>query len=555
MAQPDPPLKTGGELVAKALAANGVRHIYCVPGESYLAVLDALYDVDEIAVTVCRQEGGAAMMAQAHGKLTGQPGICMVTRGPGATNAASGVHVAAQDSTPMILLVGQVARGDQEREAFQEIDYRAMFGTIAKWVAQIDDAARVPEFIARAFATATGGRPGPVVLALPEDMLRDRVAERSIQPVTPLVQYPGADQIDDMAQMLEQAKRPLAILGHAGWSAEAIADFRRFAESWSLPVAAAFRAQDTFNNDHQNYAGDVGIAINPALARRVREADVLLVVGARLGEMTTSGFTLLDIPLPRQKLIHVHPGAEELGRIYQPALAINATLPAFASMAARHPAPGKVTWSDETKAARADFIAWTQPVPMPGPVQMCAVMAQLRARLPDDAIVCNGAGNYAGWLHRFYRYREWGGQLAPTSGSMGYGLPGAIAAARAAPSRTVVAFAGDGCAMMTIQELATAVQYQLKLVLIVVNNAMLGTIRMHQEKNYPGRVIATGLTNPDFAALAEAFGVDGQTVRATDEFAPALDRALGVDGPALIEIHIDPQAISTTTTLSALRAG
>ncbi|MHA1524911.1 MAG: thiamine pyrophosphate-binding protein [Alphaproteobacteria bacterium] len=547
-----PPLKTGGELVVKALGANGVHHIFCVPGESYLAVLDALYDT-QIAITVCRQEGGAAMMADAYGKMTGRPGICMVTRGPGAANAAAGVHVAAQDSTPMILFVGQVARGDLEREAFQEIDYRAMFGSIVKWVAQIDDAGRVPEFVARAFATATGGRPGPVVLALPEDMLRDHVVEPQIQPVTPLVQHPGADQIEAMAKMLARAKRPLVILGPSGWTPEAIADLRQFAQSWNLPVAVAFRAQDTFDNDHDNYVGDVGIAINPALANRVREADVLLVVGARLGEMTTSGFTLLDIPVPRQKLIHVHPGAEELGRIYQPSLAINASLPAFATLVAQRPAPGKIAWESETRAARAQFIAWTQPIPMPGPVQLCEIMTQLRARLADDAIVCNGAGNYAGWLHRFFRYRTWRSQLAPTSGSMGYGLPAAVAAARLAPQRTVVALAGDGCAMMTIQELATAVQYQAKLVLIVVNNAMLGTIRMHQEKNYPGRVVATDLTNPDFAALARAFGAHGETVRATNEFAPALERALKADGPALIEIHIDRQAITPSSTLSALR--
>ncbi|MFV2092734.1 MAG: thiamine pyrophosphate-binding protein, partial [Hyphomicrobiales bacterium] len=465
----NPTAKSGGELVVEALAANGVTDIFCVPGESYLPVLDALYDVDQIRVTVCRQEGGAAMMADACGKLTGQPGICMVTRGPGACNAASGVHVAAQDSTPMLLLIGQVARTDLEREAFQEIDYRAMFGSIAKWVAQIDDAARVPEFIARAFATATGGRPGPVVLALPEDMLRDRVAAPSIQPVIPVVQHPGAGQIEAMAELLGNSKRPLVILGQSGWTAPAIADIRRFAENWQLPVAVSFRAQDTFDNDHENYAGDVGIAINPALARRVREADVLLVVGARMGEMTTSGFTLLDIPVPRQQLIHVHPGAPELGRIYQPALGINASLPAFAAMAAGCPVPGKPAWGGQTSAARSEFLEWTRPVAMPGPVQMCDVISHLRHRLPDDAIVCNGAGNYAGWLHRFSRYRGWRTQLAPTSGSMGYGLPAAVAAARIAPERTVVALAGDGCAMMTIQELATAVQYQLQLVLIVVN--------------------------------------------------------------------------------------
>lgn len=494
-----PNLRSGGQLLVDCLETHGVDHLYCVPGESYLAVLDALHDSQKINVTVCRQEGGAAMMADAYGKLTGRPGICFVTRGPGATNASPGVHIAAQDSTPMILFIGQVARGDFEREAFQEIDYRKLYGPVVKWAAQIDQAERIPEMVTRAFYTATSGRPGPVVLALPEDMLRDLV------------------------------------------------------EAWDLPVAAVFRRQDCFDNSHQNYIGDVGIGVNPKLAQRVKEADLLLVIGARLGEMTTSGYTLIDIPRPKQKLVHIYSGAEELGRVYQPTLAINASIgPALRALAEVKP-DQEPRWREQRQRAREDYLAWTTPPAVPGDVQMGEIMTWLRERLPPESILCNGAGNYTAWVHRFYRYRNCSTQLAPTSGSMGYGTPAAVAAKRLFPERPVVAFAGDGCFLMNGQEFATAVQYELPIIVIVVNNGMYGTIRMHQERDYPGRISATELKNPDFAALAKAYGGHGETVTSTDDFAPAFERAWESGKPAIIELQVDPEAITPAKTLSAIR--
>ncbi|HLB79782.1 MAG TPA: thiamine pyrophosphate-binding protein [Dongiaceae bacterium] len=546
--------RTGAQVLVDALRIHGVDLAFCVPGESYLAVLDALYDARQsIRLISCRQEGGAANMAEAHGKLTGRPGICFVTRGPGAANAAIGVHTAFQDSTPMILFVGQVARGQVEREAFQEVDFRRMFGPLTKWVAEIDDAARIPELVSQAFHRAVAGRPGPVVLALPEDMLTDRVTVADAGPYKTVRPHPGAADLAAMRGLIAAAKRPFLIVGGGGWTAQAADDIVAFAAAFDLPAGAAFRCQDLFDNTHANYVGDVGIGINPALARRIRDSDLLLVVGARLGEMTTGGYTLVEVPRPRQTLVHVHAGAEELGRVYQADLPINSGMASFAA-AARALAPiAPAPWRDWTLGARADYLANLEAPRHPGHLQMGEVMAYLRERLPADAIVTNGAGNYTGWVHRFYQYRRFRTQLAPTSGAMGYGLPAAIAAKAAHPDRAVVCFTGDGCFLMTGQELATAVQYGLNIVVLVVNNSMYGTIRMHQEREFPGRVIATDLVNPDFAALARAFGAQGETVERTAEFAPAFERAMAAGRPALIELKLDPEAITTRATLAEIR--
>ena len=550
-----PQTRTGGQILVDQLRLNGVERVFGVPGESYLAVLDALHDTPEIDFVICRQEGGAAMMAEADGKLTGRPGICMVTRGPGATNASAGVHIAYQDSTPMILLIGQVARGMAEREAFQEIDFRRMFGQMAKWVAQIDDPARIPEFVSRAYHTALQGRPGPVVLALPEDMLRERATVPDPRPAAPAMAYPTPESMDRLAALLAAAERPFAILGGGGWSAESCERFRSFAEAYDLPVGTAFRCQDRFDNAHANYAGDVGIGINPALAARIGEADLVLAVGPRLGEATTGGYTLFDVPRPRQTLVHVHPGAEELGRVYQADLPIQAAMATFAEAVSALGPATPVPWASWTRAARADYEESNRPVPCPGAVQMAEIVAWLKDHLPPATIVANGAGNYSGWVHRFYRFRQYGTQLGPTSGSMGYGTPAAVAAKLRHPDRTVVAFAGDGCFLMHGQELATAVQYNANITIIVVNNGMYGTIRMHQERDYPERVSGTALANPDFAALARAYGAFGATVETTEQFAPAFHKAMGHDGPSLIELRIDPEALTPRASLSQIRAG
>ncbi len=547
-------MRTGGQILVDQLAIHGVSHVFCVPGESYLAALDAFHDQQQIRLFACRQEGGAANMAEAFGKLTGKPGICFVTRGPGATNASIGVHTAFQDSTPMILFIGQVARDQVEREAFQEIDFRRMFGPMAKWVAEIDDARRIPELVSQAFHRAVNGRPGPVVIALPEDMLTDRVAAADAGPYKPVQAHPGADQIAQLRGLLAAAKRPFVILGGGGWNAQAVADIKSFAEANNLPVGCSFRCQDLFDNRHRNYAGDVGIGINPALAKRIKDSDLLLVIGARLGEMTTSGYTLIDIPVPKQTLVHVHPGSEELGRVYQATLPINSGMPQIAAaLKAMAPIdPG--SWAAWTEAMRADYLTWTQAPKNAGELQMGEVVGWLNEHLPEDTILCNGAGNYATWLHRFFRYRGFRTQLAPTNGAMGYGFPAAIAAKATEPKRTVVCFAGDGCFLMTGQELATAVQYDLPVITVVVNNGMYGTIRMHQERHYPGRVTATDLVNPDFAALARAYGAHGETVTRTEEFVPAFERSRASGKPALIELKIDPEVLTVSQTLSQIRA-
>jgi acetolactate synthase-1/2/3 large subunit len=539
----------GGKLLVDQLVVHGADTIFSVPGESFLAVLDGLYE-SPIRLITCRQEAGAANMADAYGKLTGRPGIAIVTRGPGATQASVGVHTAFQDSTPMILLVGQVASDQVDREAFQELDYRRMFGEMTKWVAQIDRVDRIPEYIARAFSTACAGRPGPVVVALPEDMLTSETDAADALPFHVVQPYPGAEQLDALRGMLERAERPLAILGGGGWTSRAAQDMRTFLEANAIPAGAAFRRQDSLDNDSPSYAGDVGIGLNPKLAARVRESDLLLVVGPRLGEMTTSDYTLVEPPTPAQPLVHVHPGPEELGRVYRPELPILSGMEYFA--AAVRDLRVEPRWRDWTAAARADYDAWQQHGAMPGTLDLAECIAQLRARVPD-AIVTNGAGNFSAWVHRFWRWHEYPSQLAPTSGAMGYGVPAAVAAKAVHPERSVICFAGDGDFLMSGQELATAAQHDLPILVIVVNNGMYGTIRMHQERHYPGRVVGTELRNPDFAAYARAFGAHGETVTETSQFAGALDRALAAGGSALIELQIDPDAINPRTTLSAIR--
>ena len=547
-------LRTGGQLLVDALKKHGADLAFCVPGESYLAVLDALYDAREaIKLIVCRQEGGAANMAEAYGKLTGKPGICMVTRGPGATNAAVGVHTAFQDSTPMILFVGQVGTDFVEREAFQEVDFRRMYGQMAKWVASIDRAERVPEYLSHAYHCAMAGRKGPVVLALPEDMLTQSVVAADTDPYREVVAHPGAEDIASLRAMLARAQRPLVILGGSGWNANACADIGKFIEANGLPAGCAFRFQDLFDNSHANYVGDIAIGINPKLAQRVKDADLLLVIGARLGEMTTSGYTLLSVPRPAQKLVHVHAGAEELGRVYQGDLLINSGMAQIAAALAAMPPVESGAWSEWTASAHADYLEWTKPKVIPGKLQMWDVVDFLKRRLPADAILTNGAGNYATWLHRYYQHRTFRTQLAPTSGAMGYGVPAAIAAKLVHPERMVVSWNGDGCFLMCGQELATAAQYGANVIFVVVNNGMYGTIRMHQEREYPARVHGTELTNPDFVMLARAYGAHGELVEETSQFAAAFERAVASGKPALIELRLDPQAITPNTTLDALR--
>jgi acetolactate synthase-1/2/3 large subunit len=545
--------RSGAQVLIDQLVIHGVRHVFCVPGESYIAALDAMND-QPIAVTVCRQEGGAAMMAEAVGKATGRPGICFVTRGPGATNASSGLHVARQDSTPMILFVGQIARHMREREAFQELDYRAVFGTIAKWVTEIDDPARIPELVSRAFYTATSGRPGPVVIALPEDMLIEPTVTADAPAFEPIETAPGAGDMDQLRALLARAERPLVIAGGSRWSAEAGAALQRFAERFALPVATSFRRTHLCDPQHPCYAGELGIGANPKLVERAKAADLVVLVGGRFGELPSQSYTVLDIPSPRQTFVHVHPGAEELGRVYRPGLAIHAAPTAFAAALDAMLPPNDLRWQEATRAAHADFLAWTEkPTAVPGPVNLGEIVVGLRDAIPHDAVVCNGAGNFSLWVHRFYRYRRFGTQLAPVSGSMGYGVPAAVAMQRIAPERTVVAFAGDGDFLMTGQEFATAVQYDLPIVVVVVDNGMYGTIRMHQERGYPGRVIATGLKNPDFAAYARAFGGHGAVVERTADFAAAFDAARKSGKPAIIHLKVDPDVITPATTLSAIR--
>ena len=547
--------RTGGQVVVDQLVVHGVELVFCVPGESYLAVLDALYDArDRIRLINARHEAGAANMAEAYGKLTGRPGVAMVTRGPGACHAAIGVHTAAQDSTPMVLLVGQVSRRAVDREAFQEVDYRQMFGPLAKWVAQIDQAERIPEYLARAFHVATSGRPGPVVLALPEDMLSDTVRVADTAGYLALQPAPDPADLTRLRALLEVAQRPMLIVGGSRWTDEACAQVLAFAEAWNLPAAASFRRMDLIDNTSAVYAGDLGIAPLPSLRRRVREADLVIAVGTRLGDITTQDYTTLDAPQPATTLVHVYPDADEIGRVFRPALGIVAGPAAFAGAIGGLRPAAAPPWSAWTRDAHADYIANLEPSPYDGALDMGRALADLRGRLPRDTIVTLDAGNHTGWPMRYLVFGRPGRLLGPISGAMGYGAPSAVAASLLHPDRLVVGFVGDGGFLMSGQEIASAVQHGARPILCVFNNASYGTIRMHQERDHPGRAIATELVNPDFVALARAFGAHGELVTRTAEFLPAFDRALAAGKPALIELRTDPQQITTRSTLAALRA-
>ncbi len=558
----------GGHLLVECLIAQGVTHAFGVPGESYLAVLDGFHRYqNQIEFVTCRQEGGAAFMADAQGRLTGRPGICFVTRGPGATNASIGVHTAFQDSTPMILFVGDVASDTRDREAFQEVDFCAFFGPstkgMAKRVERIDDARRIPEYVARAFATAMNGRPGPVVLVLPEDMLTHKVSSRPLPKIEPVEAWSDPGSLRSLREMLLQAQRPFIIAGGGGWTVQAAQALQRFAENWQLPVGNAFRFQDTFDNFHSNYAGDVGIGINPKLAQRIKDSDLILAIGPRLGEMTTSGYTLLEVPKPRQKLVHIHASAEELHRVYHADLAICATMNAAARSLEVLTAPVQVPWADWTRQANADYLDNTQAQAIvglandsdEGLVNMPEVVAALQRHLPTDAVLTNGAGNFASWVHRYFKHhglsKGFKTQLAPTVGAMGYGVPAGIAAAIVS-NRVAFTIAGDGDFLMNGQELATACQHGAKSIIVLLNNGMYGTIRMHQEREYPTHTLGSHLSNPNFANLASAYGYVGIRINQTVEFEPALIEALQREQGTLIEIMLNPEAITTRVTLSAI---
>jgi acetolactate synthase-1/2/3 large subunit len=548
--------RSGGQILADQLAILGAEFVYCVPGESFLDLLDGLHNhQDQIRTITCRHESGASNMAEAYGKLTGKPGICAVTRGPGATNASNGVHTAFQDSTPMIVLIGQVGRDMIDRDAFQEMDYRRMFGQMAKWVAQIDDAARIPEYISRAWHLAQSGRPGPVVLALPEDMLTDVVSAADLQPAALAQSGPTSAALEDLSKMLAEAQKPMLVVGGAGWDAECAALAARFAETFNLPVATAFRRQDYIDNDHPNFAGVIGIAPPPSLRKALKEeVDLLIALGPRLGEMTTQGYDLIDIPTPQMRFVHIHAGSDELGHVYAPDLAIASPPKAVLQAALDQISPEvKTRAADWGTSLHSDLTAFRKPVEVPGAVNMSDVIAHMSSHLPQDTIYTNGAGNYAVWLHRFHSHRSYRTQLAPTSGSMGYGVPAAVAAKLLHPEREVICLAGDGCFMMTSQELATAHQFGAPVIFVIVNNGMYGTIRMHQERTYPARVMSTVLENPDFVAYAKAFGLGGEKVEKSADFPAALERARAAKTGYLIELVVDPEALTPAQTLSEAR--
>jgi len=548
--------RSGGRILVDALRTHGVDTAFGVAGESYLDVLNAFYDTPEVNLVTCRQEGGASFMAESYGKLTGKPGICFVTRGPGACNAAIGVHTAMQGSTPMILFVGQVARDQLGREAFQEIDYSQMFvPPITKWAAQIESAERIPEMLARAFQVATSGRPGPVVLALPEDMLRDEVKVSDTEKYVPIVDFPGERIMRKFSDLLMSAEKPMAILGGSGWTEEACKGFEAFAKSCNLPVATAFRRQDAINNRHDCYIGELGTGSNPKLLERVKESDLIIAVGTRLSEITTQGYTILKPPVPTQKLVHIFPSAEELGRVYQPDLAIVSDIPSFCRTLEANKSyevEGK-KWQGWLSKARQDYLDWTEIKSRDKfELDIDGVTADLRVKLPEDVIITTDAGNFSGWAQRYIRYGRPGRLLAPTSGAMGYAVPSAVAASIVCPDRTVIGMMGDGGFMMTGQELATAMHMKSKPIIMLFNNGMYGTIRMHQEKNYPNRVVATDLTNPDFTALAQSYGANGFKVTKNDDFIPALEEAMSADKASVIELVMDPEQITTRAKISEL---
>ena len=551
-------IKSGGALIVDALEAHGVKQLFCVPGESYLEVLDALHD-STIVTTSARQEGGAAMMAEAWGKLHGTPGICFVTRGPGATNASAGIHVAQQDSTPMILFIGQINSQLRHREAFQEVDYGQYLGSMAKWVAEIDSPDRIIEMVSRAWSVATSGRPGPVVLVLPEDTLSGTAISTKIKPFEVLETYPSSADLQHLANLLEQANKPIIIMGGSRWDADSVAHIEAFVERFKVPVACSFRRQMLFNHNHPNYAGDVGLGINPDLKSAISDADLVMLMGGRFSEVPSQNYQLLGVHDTQQQLIHIHASAEELGRVYRADLAIHASPKALAKGLSQLRPTQKTTPErfDHLARCHKNYQNWSS-LPTeahPGEVQMPAIMAHLATSLPKNAIITNGAGNYATWIHRFWKFSEYGTQLAPTSGSMGYGLPAAVAAKMAFPNKTVIAFAGDGCFQMTMQEFGTAVQENAAIVLLVIDNGMYGTIRMHQELHFPDRISVTNLVNPDFCALAKAYGAYAFQVTNSDQFPQALSAAIAAKKPALIHIKLDPQALTPSKTLNQIRDG
>jgi acetolactate synthase I/II/III large subunit len=546
-------MRHGGKILIDQLEAQGASSAFTVPGESFLAALDGLHDSNRIKTIICRQEGGASMMAEAWGKITGEPGVCFVTRGPGLANAMSGLHVAQQDSTPMVLFVGLPDSRVEDREAFQEIETKSLLGSFVKWAAVIRQTERIPEYVSHAYHLARSGRPGPVVLGLPEDMLAADARVSDAEPAKVSDCRPAPEDLAELQRLLAGAARPLLIVGGPGWSTAAKAALESFADRFHLPLACAFRYQDYIDNRHRCYVGCAGIGIEPTLGKAIKEADLLIVIGARLGEMTTGGYALLEIPNPRQRLVHIHPSPDELGSVYRADLPIAASTRRFAEALSRLEPACDIAWTSHTQTLRAAYRDFLKPISMPGSVKLADVVRTASELLPEDAFITNGAGNYAAFLHRYFEYKAYRTQLAPTSGSMGYGLPAAIAAKIAEPGRVVVNFQGDGCFLMTGQELATAVQYGLPILTIIANNGMYGTIRMHQEREYPRRVVGTTLINPDFAAYARSFGADGYTVQSTADFAPALKSALNSNRPAVIELKLDPEAISPRQTLTALR--
>ncbi len=542
-----------GKILIDQLEAQGASTAFTVPGESFLAALDGLHDSNRIKTIICRQEGGASMMAEAWGKITGEPGVCFVTRGPGAANAMSGLHVAMQDSTPMVTFVGMPSRDHEDREAFQEIEIKQLFSSLVKWTAVIRQTERIPEYVSHALHVARSGRPGPVVLGLPEDMLSADCDISDAKPARIAEPRPGADDMAALREKLVSASRPLMIIGGPGWSVATQKSLEAFAERFDLPVAPAFRYQDYFDNRHRCYVGCAGIGLDPKLATAIKDADLLIVIGARLGEMTTSGYTLVNIPDPQQFLIHVHPSPDELGSVYRPDLPVASSARAFVDALARLEPPAKIAWSGRRAELRAAYEQTLKPTPLPGSVKMADVVRTVSEMLPENGIVTNGAGNFAAFVHRYFQYKGYRTCLAPTSGSMGYGLPAAIAAKLAHPTRPVVNVQGDGDFLMTGQELATAAQYGLPIVTIIANNGMYGTIRAHQEREYPRRVVGTTLVNPDFAAYARSFGADGYTIEATAEFAPAFRQALASSKPSVIELKLDPEALNPRKTLTEIR--
>ena len=546
--------RTGGQILVQALKIHGVDTVFCVPGESYLAVIDSLSDAeDEIRVITCRHENGAAFMGEAYGKLTGNPGVTFVTRGPGACNGSIGVHTAMQDSSPMIMFVGQVPKEFRKREAFQEVDYESMFAPLAKWVVEVNDAALLPQIISEAFSRSTSGRPGPVIVSLPEDILTDEVEVNDLLKFDKVITRPDNVKITNFFNLLSKSQKPLVIVGGGGWSDHTSKELITFATKNNLPVASSFRAVDIFNNNHPNYVGEIGIGANPNLAQRVREADLLIVIGARLGEITTQGYTLISPPKPKQSLVHVYPDVKELGRVYRPDLGINSDVESFIKVVSNREALEKIVWDEWTTDARKDFKSWVEPKSVPGDLNLGKIFNSLRDLVPDDTIFTSDAGNFAGWAGRYLPFHSYRTFLGATNGAMGYGLPAAVSAKVACPDATVICYVGDGGILMTGNELATAVHHALKVIVIIANNSMYGTIRMHQEREYPGRKFATDLSNPDFVGWAQSFGVEGERVEETRQFEPALKRALKNTGPTVIEILVSQELLSTNMTLTEIR--